>query len=89
MAFPFAPMPTLRDVIDKAVEQGCRYGELRGELTGPRGQAKARYLINRNQVIYPLPNLPDDWRLAPTVLASMVRSLGIEGYDHLISHIEE
>jgi len=89
MAFPFAPMPTLRDVIEAAVEQGCRYGELKGDLIGPRGATRARYLINKQQVIYPLPNLPDDWRLPPTLLASMVRSLEITGYDHLISHIEE
>jgi hypothetical protein len=87
MPLPPAPrMPTLREVIDKAIAQGCKLVELKGQLVGPRGPVRARYL-RCGKVVYPLPNLPDDWQLAPTVLASMVRSLGIEGYDHLISHL--
>lgn len=75
--------------MDTAIAQGCKYGELRGELVGPRGPITARYLVNRSGVIYPLGNRKDDEPLDPTTFLSMVRILGIIGYDDLIAEIEK
>jgi hypothetical protein len=81
-------MPTLRELVDAAVAQGCKYGELQGELVGPRGRIMARYLVSRAGVIYPLGNRTLDERLDPTTFLSMVRVLGIAGYEDLVAAIE-
>jgi hypothetical protein len=79
--------PTMRELIEKAIEQGCEFSKLKNQLVGPRGPVDVRYL-RRGMVIYPLPNLPDDWRLTPTLVASITRALGITGYEHLTSHLD-
>lgn len=89
MPVPKDQLPTLREFLDAAVAQGCKYGELQGELVGPRGRIAARYLVSRAGVIYPLGNRKDDERLDPTTFLSMVRILGIIGYDDLIAEIEK
>jgi hypothetical protein len=82
-------MPTLREFIDAAVKQNCKYGELQGEIVGPRGHIKARYLVSRTGVIYPLPEMADGEHLDPTTIWSMVRVLHVSGYEHLIAHLEK
>jgi hypothetical protein len=89
MPLPTAQLPTLREFLNTAVAQGCKYCELKGELVGPRGHITARYLVNPAGVIYPLGNRNEDERLDPTTFLSMVRILGILGYDDLIAEIEK
>jgi hypothetical protein len=89
MPLPSDKIPTLREIVGAAVAQGCKYGELQGELVGPRGRIKVRYLASRAGVIYPLGNREDDERLDPTTFLSMIRILGILGYDDLIAEIEK
>ena len=82
MAYPFKTMPTLREFIYSAVQQGCKEGRVRG-IIGARGPAKAHYLVGPGPkgAIAILPNIGDSVRLTPTVLSSLVRILGVEGYE--------
>lgn len=89
MPVPSDKIPTLREVVDTAVAQGCKYAELQGELVGPRGRIAVRYLVNRAGVIYPLGDRKEEERLDPTTFLSMVRVLGIIGYDDVIADIEK
>jgi len=89
MPVPSDKVPTLRELVGTAVSQGCKYSELQGELVGPRGRITARYLVSRAGVIYPLGSRKDEERLYPTTFLSMVRVLGIIGYDELIADIEK
>jgi hypothetical protein len=82
-------IPTLREFLNTAVGQGCKYGELRGELVGPRGRITARYLVSPANVIYSLGNRAVDDRLDPTTFLSMVRILRIAGYEALVAAIEK
>jgi hypothetical protein len=81
-------IPTLRDFLDTAVAQGCKYGELHDQLVGARGRIAVRYLVSPAGVIYPLGNRRDDERLDPTTFLSMVRVLRIAGYEELIALLE-
>ena len=82
-------LPTLREFAAAAVAQGCKYGELQGELVGARGRIRIRYLVNPAGVIYPLGNRKDDDRLDSTTFMSMIRVLGIVGYEDLVAAIDK
>lgn len=85
MSFPFKGMPTLREFVYAAVQQGCKEREVPG-IVGARGPAKARYLVGAgpNAPIVILPNVGDSVRLTPTVLANLVRTLGVTGYEDCV-----
>jgi hypothetical protein len=87
MAYPFAQMPTLKSFIDAAVNEGCREGISQKPIVTSRGAAHARYLVGRNGVPYILPDIGDEDRLTPTVLASMIRVLQINAYRDLCAHL--
>lgn len=87
MPYPFGQMPTLREFIEAALEEGCEEKFSEGEIVGQRGAAKARYLVGRNGVIYIVPNMKDNERLAPSVMASMARALKIRAFLHLYQHL--
>lgn len=83
MAFPFSAMPTLGQFVTRAVEQGCSVKEVLG-MVGQEGDIKARYLIGlgRNPAIAVLPNIKDDERLSPALIANLVRVLKVSGFEH-------
>lgn len=87
MPYPFAQMPTLRQFIDEAKKHGCTEGYSKSELVGPRGSARVHYLIGPNGVVYPLPDIKDDDRLTPTIMASIARALQISILHELYSHL--
>jgi hypothetical protein len=84
MAFPFSAMPTLRDFIERAKEQGCKEGRLTNKIIGPRGPVVIRYLVSPSQIVSILPDLHDTDHLAPIQLGHLVRALGVTGYDHCL-----
>lgn len=79
--------PTLRQFIIAAVAQGCREKVAQGEVIGWKGPLKARYLAAptaNGEVIAILPNIRDSDLLTPTMLAQLVRVLGVTGFDEVI-----
>lgn len=87
MAHPFQQMPTLREFIDAAVEEGCEERVSESEIIGPRGPTRARYLRGTNGVVYILPEMADGDRLTPTTMASMARALRLKCYLHVYKHL--
>jgi hypothetical protein len=87
MAFPFAPMPSLKEFIEAAVREGCREGISRSEIPGRNGPMRARYLVGRNGVPYILPDIDDHECLTPTVLASMRRALRVDAFRDQCAHL--
>jgi len=80
MPYPFAPMPTLGEFINRAISAGCELRTMTG-LIGPRGDATVRYLVRKVGNVYrvlPLPGLSDDERLTPSTLESYELTLNIE-----------
>jgi hypothetical protein len=78
MAFPFGQLPTLRQFIDAAVALGCRELTIPG-VSGPSGgTAYSRCLVSPTSNPVPLPNVPDDERLTPTIVGGLHRGLGID-----------
>ena len=79
MPHPFSQAPTLREFIDVAVSMGCEERSLDVSLVGPRGATAIRYLLSpAKRVIYPLPDIADQDRLAHSTVASLERALGID-----------
>jgi len=70
-------MPTLAKFIEVATSNGCRPGDTMS-LTGSGTPVRARYLVGPNGVIYPLPSIADDERLAPDTIRSIERALNIK-----------
>ena len=82
MAYPFAPMPSLGEFIDRVIaEYGVEIKEPEGPLIGPRGQAKAVYLFRKMDGENPrfaiIPDLRNDEMLVPDTLRSLCRQLGV------------
>jgi hypothetical protein len=86
MAFPFGKFPTLGDFIKSAVAQGCIEKATEGKLKGPRGEIQSRYLTRPDPgaPIAVLPNIGEDEPLTPIVLGQLVRTLKVQGHEHLI-----
>ncbi len=81
MAYPFAAMPSVQDFITSCTEKyGARLRETEGEVVGPKGPVKFRYLEREvaGQKKRSAP-LPDDnaEMFTPPVLRSYCRQLGI------------
>ncbi len=86
MAYPFTPMPTMREFIDRAVkEYGVVVKEPNGALIGPRGATKTNYLMrggSNGKVRFAiLQNINDNERLNPNILRSLCRQLAIPVQD--------
>lgn len=75
-------MPSLREFIDRAIsEYGAEKREPGEPLVGPRGQAKATYLIRQINGDDPkfavIPDMKDEEILVPDTLRSLCKQLGI------------
>jgi hypothetical protein len=78
MAHPFGAIPSLGEVIEKARQLGCVVRELTGEIVGPDGPFKVRYLFNpRTQGFVILSDMPDGEPVLPTTVGHIERRLGI------------
>lgn len=79
MAYPFSQAPTLREFIDRAKAQPYN-AELKHTATigyGPKGPVRFTYLWIDSDHFVPLPDMPEDGRLAPDIVDHFARRLGI------------
>jgi hypothetical protein len=76
---------TLRQFISAAVSQGCVEKFARRDIPGWKGPVTAHYLL-KGKFSALLPNVREGDPLTPTVLASLVRALGLTGFDDLLSN---
>ena len=70
MAHPFAQLPTLREFIEEI--------PISFQLVGPKGKVDIRCLRSPSGRTAVLPEIEEDDRLTPTVLASLCRRLKID-----------
>ncbi len=81
MAYPFAPMPTLREFVEKALTYGVTDTTSKRHVTGPRGEETFRYLRKGDGPIVILTNIAEDERLTPVVLSNLCRQLDLPPAD--------
>ena len=85
MAFPLEPMPTLRQFVDAAVNEGCK--EHYREIRSSHGTICGRHLTSPDgNVFYPLP-LNEETRLEPELMASISQATGTQAFIHLYQHL--
>jgi hypothetical protein len=77
-------LPTLRQFIIKAVEQGCKEGFAKGQLFSAQGPSRSHYLADRSGMIAILPKIRDSDPLTPSMVSQLVRALKVDGFDHCI-----
>ena len=81
MAYPFGPMPTLKEFIKVAVEEfGAQLSESGHAVLGPRGASVPRYLERKVEGGFchvTLPNLSENDILTPPVISYLCQSLQI------------
>ena len=80
MAHPFGSnWPTVGKLIELFTAMGCELGELPGEIEGPEGPYRVRFLYSpATDDFVSLSNYEDDERIPPSELASWQRRLGTE-----------
>lgn len=85
MAYPFIPLPSLSDFIDRAISQkyGAQIETI--DMSGPRGQIEIKVLVRKGkkgkQKLAVIPDLKDDDILIPHVLRSLCVQLDIPPKD--------
>lgn len=81
MAYPFGPLPTLREFIKVAIEEyDVQVSESGYAVLGPKGASVPKYLereVDSGFCHVPLPNLSEEDRLTPPVLSYLCISLQI------------
>lgn len=89
MAYPFGKFPTLKEFIRAATSQGCVERYVKGEIRGQRGVIQPRYMMRPHPGAPAafLPNIGEDEPLTSIMLGQLVRTLRVQGYEHLL--IEE
>jgi len=66
-------------LIARLVELGCQITELSAPIVGPDGPVRVRHAVNpANSKFVILPNVPDDERLAPSMIGNIERRLGLD-----------
>jgi hypothetical protein len=78
VAYPFGPMPTLGEYVQKAREQGCTLGTTTAHIVG-RPDQEVRYLSRSGppHLVAVLPAISDEDRLTPSVVRSLSNQLAI------------
>ncbi len=71
---------TLRQFVIAAIAQGCAEKFARRDVPGWTGPLTAHYLV-KGKLSAILPNVRESDPLTPTVLAYLVRALGLTGFD--------
>lgn len=79
MAYPFGPLPTLREFLEIAVAQGCQVVDV-GGVIGASGPLARRCLVGPppSRIPYPLPGMQDTQFMYPRLIGSIERTLGIK-----------
>jgi hypothetical protein len=81
VAYPFTSFPKLSDFINRVTEEfEVELVDAKGKTIGPRGIVRMRYFVRDHggkKLRVPIPDFPEEERLAPTQLRQLCNRLEI------------